>query len=158
MATAIFVLAFVLLGLAVVLFAMRAGRSRTSSEPGRGSRRAVYVLTALSVVLFAVAIPLAVGIDSADQAKAGPVKLNKKQEEGRKLYSQSCSQCHTLAAASSTGRVGPNLDQLRPPKTLILDAIKNGRARGRGQMPALLFTGSDAEKVADFVAATAGRG
>jgi mono/diheme cytochrome c family protein len=55
------------------------------------------------------------------------------------------------------GKVGPNLDQLRPPKALILDAIKNGRARGQGQMPAGLVDGQDAQDVADFVAKVAGR-
>jgi mono/diheme cytochrome c family protein len=39
----------------------------------------------------------------------------------------------------------------------VLDAIKNGRARGVGQMPANLLSGEDAEDVADYVAAVAGR-
>ena len=53
--------------------------------------------------------------------------------------------------------MGPNLDQLRPPKALILDAIQKGRARGQGQMPAGLVDGQDAQDVAAFVAAVAGR-
>ena len=38
----------------------------------------------------------------------------------------------------------------------MLSAILEGRARGKGQMPALLYQGSEAEDVADFVAAVAG--
>ena len=41
-------------------------------------------------------------------------------------------------------------------KALVLSAIKEGRARGLGQMPALLYQGKEAEEVADFVAAVAG--
>jgi len=75
---------------------------------------------------------------------------------GRAVFAQKCSTCHTLAASNAVGRVGPNLDNLRPPKGLVLDAIKNGRARGQGQMPAGLIDGSDAQDVAAYIAATAG--
>ena len=62
-----------------------------------------------------------------------------------------------LAATSAVAQVGPNLDGLRPPKGLVLDAIEKGRARGQGQMPAKLLTGEDAEHVADFIERVAGR-
>ncbi len=39
----------------------------------------------------------------------------------------------------------------------MLSAILEGRARGNGQMPALLFQGKEAEDVANYVAAVAGR-
>ena len=74
------------------------------------------------------------------------------------MFAEKCSTCHTLAASNAVGRVGPNLDNLRPPKGLVLDAIKNGRARGQGQMPAGLIDGSDAQDVAAYIAATAGHG
>ena len=53
--------------------------------------------------------------------------------------------------------MGPNLDDLRPPKELVLDAIENGRSRGNGQMAAGLYTGQDAEDVAAYVAKAAGQ-
>jgi mono/diheme cytochrome c family protein len=53
--------------------------------------------------------------------------------------------------------VGPDLDTLRPPSALILDAIANGRARGMGQMPEQLVTGPDARDVANYIATVAGR-
>ena len=31
-----------------------------------------------------------------------------------KVFDSTCASCHTLAAAGSTGTVGPNLDQLKP--------------------------------------------
>jgi mono/diheme cytochrome c family protein len=157
MSAAIFVIAFVVLGLSVVLFAMRAGGRPLFDPQKRSARRAVAILVGIAVLLFGVAIPVAVAIDSADNKDAGPIHLTAAQDSGREKFAQSCQQCHTLKAAHATGKVGPNLDSLRPPKALVLDAINKGRAAGRGQMPALLFTGKDAEEVADFVAATAGR-
>jgi mono/diheme cytochrome c family protein len=53
--------------------------------------------------------------------------------------------------------VGPNLDVLRPPPALTVNAIQQGRARGQGQMPAGLLAGEDAENVANYIAAVAGR-
>jgi mono/diheme cytochrome c family protein len=47
---------------------------------------------------------------------------------------------------------------LHPPKGLVLDAIANGRARGSGQMPKGLVDGEDAQDVAAYVVAVAGRG
>ena len=55
------------------------------------------------------------------------------------------------------GRVGPNLDNLRPPKALILNAIAQGRARGVGRMPAQLLQGQDAQDVAAYVSKVEGR-
>jgi mono/diheme cytochrome c family protein len=157
--TAILVLFFVVVGVSVVLLGMRAGRRGPFlSSEGKGGRRAVGWLTALAVLVFAVAIPVAVAIDGADQsAQAGSVDLTKKEEEGRKLFTQHCSQCHTLGASEAVQTVGPDLDVLRPPKELVLDAIEKGRARGQGQMPALLVTGEDADAVATYVAKVAGR-
>ncbi len=54
------------------------------------------------------------------------------------------------------GRIGPNLDDLQPPASLVLYAIQNGFAQGRGQMPAGLYSGKDAQDMAGFVGAVAG--
>ena len=53
--------------------------------------------------------------------------------------------------------MGPNLDNLRPPEKLVLDAIHNGRARGNGQMAADLVEGADADDVAAYVAKAVGQ-
>ncbi len=62
------------------------------------------------------------------------------------------------------GRIGPNLDirvgddisTAAGRRALVENAIEEGRARGLGQMPALLYQGKEAEDVAKFVAAVAG--
>jgi mono/diheme cytochrome c family protein len=52
---------------------------------------------------------------------------------GKKVFADAgCGGCHTLAAAGSTGTVGPNLDQLRPPLARIVTQVENGG----GPMPA----------------------
>jgi mono/diheme cytochrome c family protein len=109
------------------------------------------------VLLLGVLVPALViaAAKSTDKAPGG-VKLTAADERGRAVFAERCATCHTLAAANAVGKVGPNLDQLRPPKALIADAIKKGRARGQGQMPANLVDGQQAQEVSDFVAKVAG--
>src|SRR5947208_13461264 len=40
-----------------------------------------------------------------------------------------CASCHTLKAARSTGRDGPNLDKSKPSYARIVDAISKGGSR-----------------------------
>jgi len=42
-----------------------------------------------------------------------------------------CAGCHTLADAGTTGQVGPNLDQAKPPLSLVVTRVLNGK----GAMP-----------------------
>jgi len=76
--------------------------------------------------------------------------------DGKTIFeSAGCSGCHTLAAAGSTGTVGPNLDDAKPSKELALDRITNGQ----GGMPSFKGQLSEAqiEAVAAFVADNAGK-
>jgi cytochrome c6 len=75
---------------------------------------------------------------------------------GKEIFqSAGCTGCHTLADAGSTGTVGPNLDQAKPPKSLVVDRVTNGR----GAMPP--FKGKLSDKqiqaVADYVSSVAGK-
>lgn len=152
---------WLILGFGVIFIALRGGprgaRASLYTQSGFGSRA---IWTTISVlVVFGVAVPaLVLAFNGADRASAGPagLHLNASQTRGRTLFARQCATCHTLHAANAVGRVGPNLDVLRPPKALVLDAIANGRARGMGQMPALLYQGRDAQDVANFVASVAG--
>ncbi|MFN8204271.1 MAG: cytochrome c [Solirubrobacteraceae bacterium] len=73
--------------------------------------------------------------------------------EGRELFVDRCSSCHTLAAADASGHVGPNLDDLKPDRARVLAAIHDGP----GAMPSSLVTGAQAEAVATFVSRSAGQ-
>jgi mono/diheme cytochrome c family protein len=163
-AALIFLLAFLVLGLAVVFLAFGSGpagarlRRKVASRPGR---RLVVVAVLIVIVGLGVAVPLAIGlVNGDDHAKSAPggVDLSASQVAGRATFAKYCATCHTLRASNAVGKVGPNLDTLHPPKALILDAIAKGRARGNGQMPAGLVDGQDAQDVAAYVAAAAGRG
>ena len=162
-ASAAFVIAFVVLGLGVVFVAMGGGARGTREAMHRQSRTGrKFAFTTIGIVIlaFGIAIPavvLAVNAKRESKRTAGGLTLNAAQQRGRHLFAKNCATCHTLDASNSAGKVGPNLDQLRPPSGLVLDAIKNGRARGNGQMPALLLDGQDAKDVAAFVAKVAGR-
>ena len=158
-----FVALFVIIGLSVFFVAFRGGgkgASQTAAQRRRKIGRPVLLLLGLIFVGFGVAIPLFSLLHNADsqaEAAIGGVKLTSKQEHGRELFKERCATCHTLEDAGAVGLVGPDLDNLRPPKALILDALAKGRARGQGQMPAQLLTGPDARDVADYVATVAGR-
>jgi mono/diheme cytochrome c family protein len=160
-AAAAFVIGFLIIGLTVVLTAFRGGprgaREAMHTQTARGRQTAAGIIAGVAVI-FGIGIPAAVmasNNDNDSNAKGG-VKLTAGQTEGRELFTHNCGTCHTLSAANTSGRVGPNLDQLRPPEKLVLDAIDKGRARGQGQMPSQLLVGKEAEDVASFVAAVAG--
>lgn len=165
----VFILVWVLLGLSVFFVAMRGGPRGARQALHTESKASKRLITLGVVVLFAagLAVPalvLAFNGDDKAGAAVGGVHLDAKQQEGRELFSHSCAVCHTLAATKSVGQIGPNLDirvgsDISTPagrKALVLSAIAEGRARGLGQMPALLYQGKEAEDVANFVAAVAG--
>ena len=66
-----------------------------------------------------------------------------------------CGGCHVLEAAGSTGSVGPNLDESKPSKELVVDRVTNGQ----GAMPAFgdQYSAEQIEAVADYVVASTGK-
>jgi cytochrome c5 len=162
MAALLFIGTWVLLGLTALFIGLSGGprgaRARLYGH-GKGTRRTTAIVITVVFVGMGIAIPTVVIAGNKDKNHAGAarVKLSTSQERGRELFGQICQQCHTLAASDAVGRVGPNLDKLKPPKALVLDAVLHGRARGAGTMPAGLYTGRDAEDVASYVAAVAGK-
>jgi mono/diheme cytochrome c family protein len=67
-----------------------------------------------------------------------------------------CTSCHTLKAANATGTVGPNLDQKKPPKALVVDRVTHGK----GAMPSFQgrLSAKQIQDVAEFVSKSAGGG
>ena len=169
-----FLLFWVLLGLGVFFVAMRSGRPKIGQPGGpqplaAGAKLPQRAGTLGIVLLFAfgLAVPalvLAFNGEHKASVAVGGLHLNAEQQKGRELFARSCAVCHSLAATKSVGRIGPNLDvrvgediaTAAGRKALVLSAIAEGRARGLGQMPALLYQGKEAEEVADFVATVAG--
>jgi mono/diheme cytochrome c family protein len=163
MALLAFTLLFVALGLGVLLVALSGGpggaRRRLGSQTKR-TRRIAFINFLLAVVILGLGVPAAViaTVNARNDIPAANVSnLTAAEKHGRELFGVRCHNCHTLKASDSVAQVGPNLDTLRPPKSLVLDAIHNGRARGNGQMAADLVEGKDADDVAAYVAKAVGQ-
>lgn len=76
--------------------------------------------------------------------------------DGKEIFaSAGCAACHTLKDVGATGAVGPNLDDAKPPKALVVDRVTNGK----GAMPPFKGKLKDAQiqAVADYVAGVAGK-
>jgi mono/diheme cytochrome c family protein len=78
------------------------------------------------------------------------------QPEGQELFAANgCGSCHTLAAAGSSGSIGPNLDEAKPSQERAAEVIANGG----GAMPAFGDTLSESQiaALADYVSRNAGK-
>ena len=76
--------------------------------------------------------------------------------QGKAVFQKAgCTSCHTLKDAGATGTVGPNLDDAKPPKPLVIDRVTHGK----GVMPSFRGQLSPAEiqAVAEYVSSVAGR-
>jgi outer membrane protein assembly factor BamB len=99
--------------------------------------------------------PAAASTSSTSTAAAAAVSTGVSVKVGMKVFATSgCASCHTLAAAGSTGTVGPNLDQLKPSYAAVLAQVTNGG----GVMPSFKHTLSKTqiESVAKYVSTVAG--
>jgi mono/diheme cytochrome c family protein len=173
LATILFIAFWVLLGLALFFIAIRGGLTgarATLQSQSRGGRRAAGVIFAVLYVAFGVGVPIAflTGNHANASSQFAGMKLNAAEKRGRDLFGQNCGVCHTLAAANAVGKVGPNLDKLKPPTSLVLNTINNGCLQnpsqsskeaclGYGTMPAQILEGRQAQEVAQFVGKVAGR-
>ena len=160
MAAIIFVSIFVALGLAVVLVAMRGGPHGVRDTLEEGRRKPMRVSewgVAAAVALFGLVVPAIIVLGDQPAAGPGGTKLSADLQEGRELFTQRCATCQALDDANAVGRVGPDLDAVVPTAALTLSAIKEGRARGQGQMPAELYEGEEAKHVAEYIEEVAGR-
>ena len=86
-------------------------------------------------------------LDPEGRPGAGP--------DGEAVFAQAgCGGCHTLEAAGSSGNVGPNLDDTKPSKELVIDRVTNGK----GAMPAFAdsYTPDEIAAVADYVVEATG--
>ncbi len=88
--------------------------------------------------------------DSGTEAGGGKGDL-----DGAAIFAEAgCGSCHTLEAAGSSGTIGPNLDDSKPPRELVIERVTNGM----GAMPS--FSGSYSDEqiaaVADYVVASTG--
>jgi cbb3-type cytochrome c oxidase subunit III len=101
-------------------------------------------------------------------------------QSGQQLFTEKCGACHTLAAAGTSGTIGPNLDDAFAAarnqgyeessiENVVLDQIRlgsgelatyttNKKFTVQTPMPANIVKGQDAIDVAAYVASVAGAG
>jgi mono/diheme cytochrome c family protein len=75
--------------------------------------------------------------------------------QGKQVFETAgCTSCHTLKDAGASGTVGPNLDDAKPPKDLVVDRVTNGK----GVMPSFKgqLTAQQIAAVAAYVSTVAG--
>jgi mono/diheme cytochrome c family protein len=173
LAVALFVAFWVIVAFSLFFIAARGGLGGARAALQRQTRSANRVAGAAFIIIligFGLALPAALLIGNKDRAngQVGGHKLTAGEKAGRELFGEHCAICHTLAAANATGKVGPNLDTLKPPASLVLNTIANGclpnppsnsneQCLGYGVMPAGVVAGKDAQNVADFVHRVAGQ-
>jgi cbb3-type cytochrome c oxidase subunit III len=88
------------------------------------------------------------------QAKGGTTKVT--TLNGKQIFlTVGCTGCHTLKDAGSHGTIGPNLDQAKPPKSLVVDRVTNGK----GAMPSFKtrLSPKQIDAVATYVSSVAGK-
>ena len=169
----LFIALWVVLAAGVFYFAGRRtdGQRREAGALSYRGSRALGLTLVVLYVAFGVAVPVLFlhGNHANANAQVGGNKLTAAEKRGREIFAFRCGFCHTLAAANAIGKVGPNLDALRPPDSLVLNTINHGclpnpasassseSCLGQGVMPAGIIQGRDASDVAAFVAKVAGR-
>jgi mono/diheme cytochrome c family protein len=88
-------------------------------------------------------------------AVAGTGVTAERPTDGKSIFTANCGSCHTLADAGTSGAVGPNLDDAKPPKDLVVDRVTNGK----GGMPSFAdsLDADQIQAVADYVSSSAGK-
>ena len=151
----------VLIGIAVVFVAFSGGPGQAREAYLTRGGRAFRVTIPLLYLALGIGVPALV-IAGREEATGGTNKLEREHpsaqvEEGKQLFRQTCASCHSLAAVNARGVTGPNLDKIGAVnKQRVLSAIKIG-GTGQGRMPPALLEGQDADDVAAFVSAVAGK-
>jgi mono/diheme cytochrome c family protein len=106
----------------------------------------------LRLAVAAVLLAFVAGCGGSDEDNATPPAS---AGGGEQLFKDNCSSCHTLAAAGASGKVGPNLDQLKPGPDLVTSQVKTGG----GAMPSFKgkLTDDQIKQIADYVSSNAGK-
>jgi mono/diheme cytochrome c family protein len=140
--------------------------ARPKRRVGDQAAEGAFLLAALAFAALMFAVGLIVGraTKSGGGGGAAPVTsttvpsttaIAPTSSQGRQVFTQDCGSCHTLAAAGTSGTVGPNLDKAKPPFRLVVERV----TKGRGAMPAFggQLTDAQIRAVATYVSQSAGR-
>ena len=85
---------------------------------------------------------------TTDTSDLPALKLTGDPAAGKEVFtSAGCAGCHTLSDAGATGNVGPNLDEAKPDKELVVTRV----TKGMGAMPPFAGQLTD-QQIADVAA------
>jgi len=113
-----------------------------------------FVVMMLTVILVAKEPKESSAASPSPPASTGPSAAD--LAAGKKVFTTAgCASCHTLKDANATGKVGPDLDQLKPAQAVVAKQVTNGGT----VMPAFKSTLSPAQiqAVATYVSSVAGK-
>jgi cytochrome c551/cytochrome c550 len=159
-----FLAPWILIGIGVIFVSFSGGPSRAREAYLTRGRRTFGLLIPLLYIGLGVAIP-AVVIASRGNREGNSAQLSAKKvrdapayiDRGKQLFVENCAACHNLDAVNARGVTGPDLDKIgKVTPGRIVSAIKIG-GTGQDRMPAGLLQGENADAVAKFVAAVAGK-
>jgi mono/diheme cytochrome c family protein len=130
------------------------GRAAPARRRRDGAREIIENAMRGRLVVFAAVTMVAFAAGCSDRG-TGQVT------DGKAIFMVHCGGCHTLADAGSTGVVGPNLDQAKPPRSLVVKQVTNGGVA----MPSFSdnlsaghsLTDAEIQAVADYVSSATGR-
>jgi mono/diheme cytochrome c family protein len=159
-----FLAPWILVGIAVAFVSFSGGPGAAREAYLTRGRRSFGSLIVLAYIGIGIAVPAVViasrGTREGNSTHLAQTKLRDTDahiREGKQLFSESCAACHNLDAVNARGVTGPDLDKIgKVTPARILSAIKIG-GTGQDRMPAGLLQGENADYVAKFVAAVAGK-
>jgi hypothetical protein len=159
-----FLVPWIIVGLVVIFISFTGGPGRAREAYMTRGGRGFVLLVALIYLGIGVAIPAVVIASrgthvgnssqlSQDLVRSEPPLV----AQGRTLFIESCAACHNLDAVNARGVTGPDLDKVGTvTPARVLSAIRIG-GTGQRRMPAGLLQGQNAQAVAQFVSAVAGK-
>ena len=157
----LFLLPFVLIGVAVLFIAFSGGPSQAREAYLTRGNRGFKIAIPLLYVGLGIVVPAFI-IAAREEARGGTDALETEglsasAERGKRLFLNACASCHNLDAVNAQGVTGPDLDEIgEVTRARIVQAIQNG-GTGQKRMPANLLEGQEAADVAAYVAAVAAK-
>ncbi|MEX2196642.1 MAG: c-type cytochrome [Thermoleophilaceae bacterium] len=157
----IFLVPWVLIGIGILFVSFSGGPGEARRAYLTRGNRAFGIAIPLIYIAFGIAVPALVLSSREENAGATASLANEdlsaELERGKELFRQTCASCHDLDAINANGVTGPDLDEIgEVTPERIVTAIRIG-GTGANRMPAGLVEGENAEAVARYVAAVAGK-
>jgi mono/diheme cytochrome c family protein len=161
----IFLVPWILVGIGVIFVGFSGGPGRARQAYLTRGRRTFQVTILVIYLGVGLAVP-AIILSARTDAEGATSQLQTKHassqlQSGKTLFRATCASCHTLAAVNARGVTGPDLDRIGLSETQasikrVESAIRIG-GTGQNRMPSGLLQGQNAQDVATFVSAVAGK-